>query len=128
PEGQTIAKIQNDFQPDIVLDAHERMSGANISLLGNLNLNVDEELQELNETLIDDYMFEDLEEAGFTYDRYPPGAMPTNTRSMSGLRHSIGILSEASWTDEPLTRVAGQMEAANSIVNFYAERFDDIGE
>lgn len=127
PEHQVIAGIQNEFQPDIVLDAHERISGPNISVLGNLNLNVDEDLQQLNYDLIDNYMFPDLEEGGFTYDYYPPGAIPTNVRSMSGLRHSIGILTEGSWTDEPLVRVDGQMQAAESILRFYSERFDDIG-
>src|SRR5699024_5655340 len=102
PEVQTLASVQEEFKPDIILDAHERMSGPNMSLLGNLNLNVDTDLRELNVDLFEDFMFPDLENAGFTVDYYPPGARPTNTRSMSGLRHSIGILTEASWTDEPL--------------------------
>lgn len=128
PEHQTLAKIQKTFKPDIILDAHERMSGPNISLLGNLNLNVDKDLQQVNERLIDDYMFPDLEEAGFTVTHYPPGALPINTRNMSGLRHSIGVLSEASWDDEPLVRVAAQMEAAYSLLRFYQEEFDLVGE
>ena len=128
PEVQTLASVQQEFKPDIILDAHERISGPNISLLGNLNLNVDSELRELNDELFEDFMFPDLEDAGFTVDYYPPGARPTNTRSMSGLRHSIGILTEGSWTDEPLVRVAGQMESAYSILRFYHEKFDRVGE
>ena len=128
PEVQTLAKILKDFKPDIVLDAHERVSGPNISLLGSLNLNVDKDLQALNQELIDDYMFPDLEDAGFTVDYYPPGGKPTTTRNIAGLRHSIGVLTEASWTDEPLVRVAGQMEAANSILNFYHDNFERVAE
>ncbi|RXT02833.1 M14 family zinc carboxypeptidase [Ammoniphilus sp. CFH 90114] len=126
PEVQTLAKVQKQFKPDIVLDAHERTSGPNMSVLGNLNLNVDKALQELNQELITDYIFRDLAEADVTFEFYPPGGLPTNTRSMAGLKHSIAILTEASWDDEPLVRVNGQMVAANSILNFYHERFNEV--
>lgn len=126
PEVQTVAKIQQQYKPDIILDAHERMSGPNMSLLGNLNLNVDKNLQQLNQELIDNYMFPDLKDAGFTVDYYPPGAAPTNTRSMSGLKHSIGVLTEATWENDPQTRVDAQMEAAHSVLQFYDRRFEDV--
>jgi len=128
PEHRVIAEIQNEFKPDIVMDAHERISGPNISVLGNLNLNVDSDLQELNFDLIDNYMFPDLEDGGFTYDYYPPSGRPGNIRGMTGLRHSIGILTEGSWTDEPLVRVDGQMQSVESILRFYSERFDEVGD
>src|SRR5690625_4541699 len=128
PERRIYAGIQNEFQPDIVWDAHERTSGLNIAVLGNLNLNVDQDLQELNYDLIDNYIFPHLEEGEFTYEYYPPSGRPTNVRGLSGLRHSIGILTEGSWSDDPLLRVAGQMQTSEAILQFYSERFDEVGD
>lgn len=130
PEGQTLARITNEFQPEIILDAHERMSGPNMSLLGNQNRMIDPDLRALNDELIDDYMFVDLGNEGFEYTYYPSSATayPTNSRGVSGFRHSIGILTEASWLDEPLDRVAAQMVSVNAILRFYHERFDEVGE
>ncbi len=62
PEAQTLARIHNKYQPDLILDAHERMGGPNMSVLGNKNRMVDPDLIALNDELIEDYMFEDLKE------------------------------------------------------------------
>ncbi len=129
PEAQTLARIHNKYQPDLILDAHERMGGPNMSVLGNKNRMVDPDLIALNDELIEDYMFEDLKEAGFESTYYPSSdaALPTNTRGVSGFRHSIGILTEGSWLDEPLERVDAQLVSVRAILRFYHENFEEVG-
>src|SRR5699024_6457767 len=130
PEGQTLARIHNEYQPDLILDAHERMSGPNLSVLGNKNRMVDADLISLNDELIEEYMFKDLGDAGFEYSYYPSSdaSLPTHTRSVSGFRHSIGILTEGSWLDEPLERVDAQLVSVQAILRFYHEKFEEVGE
>src|SRR5690625_7867576 len=47
-------------------------------------------------------------------------------RNMSGLRHGLGILTESAGSQEPNDRVDMQMHAAESVLRFYRERFDDV--
>lgn len=128
PEGQTIASVMDQYQPDLTLDAHERVEGPNISLLGSTNLNVYDGLIEINNELINDYMMPEVEAKGFTVGPYPGGGAPRTVRNVTGLRHSIGVLVEATWVDDYITRVEGQMASVESVLNFYNERFDEIGQ
>lgn len=134
PEIQTIAKIMNQFQPDITVDAHERpraTGNPDIELLWPRNLNVDEPLRSLNIELVQDYMRPDLEAVGYSTGLYgtPGGAGGGDERilrNMSGLRHGLGILTESAGSQEPNDRVDMQMHAAASVLRFYRERFDDV--
>jgi len=136
PEMETVAGILNKFQPDITVDAHERPSATgnpDIEMLWPRNLNVDEELRALNKELVQDYMMPDVEEAGFSTGLYgsPGGAGGGDERilrNMLGLRNSLGILTESAGSQKPLDRVEMQREAADSILRFYRERFDDVTE
>ncbi|WP_010531675.1 M14 family metallopeptidase [Lentibacillus jeotgali] len=136
PEMQTVAGILDKFQPDITMDAHERPSATgnpDMEMLWPRNLNVDEELRALNKELVQDYMIPDVEEAGFSTGLYgsPGGAGGGDERilrNMLGLRNGIGILTESAGSQEPLERVEMQREAADSVLRFYRERFDDVTE
>ena len=133
PEGQTVAKIMNQFRPDITVDAHERPSGSNpdIEFLWPRNLNVDDELRDLNTEMVQDYVRPDVEAAGFSTGLYgSPGGSGSGDerilRNTSGLRHGLGLLTESAGRETPTARVDMQMHAAESVLRFYRERFDDI--
>src|SRR5699024_12851978 len=69
PEIQAIANVINTFKPDITVDAHERprsYGDPDVELLWPRNLNVDENLRELNIEMVEDYLFPDIEDAGFS--------------------------------------------------------------
>ena len=134
PEMQAIAGVLNQFHPDITVDAHERpraTGNPDIEVLWPRNLNVDEELRALNIELVQDYMRPDIEAAGFSTGLYgtPGGAGGGDERilrNMAGLRHGLGILTETAGQQALTDRVDAQMEAAQSILRFYRERFDDV--
>ncbi|GIO23447.1 M14 family zinc carboxypeptidase [Oceanobacillus sp. J11TS1] len=128
PEGQIIASVLNQYQPDLTLDAHERIEGPNVSLLGPTSLNVYDGILALNDELITDFMVPDIEEAGLTTGPYPGTGAPRTVRNIIGLRHGLGILVETTWVDDFATRVEGQMAAVESVFRFYQERFVEIGE
>ncbi len=136
PEMQAIAGVLNQFHPDITVDAHERpraTGNPDIEVLWPRNLNVDEELRALNIELVQDYMRPDIEAAGFSTGLYgtPGGAGGGDERilrNMAGLRHGLGILTETAGQQALTDRVDAQMEAAQSVLRFYMERFDDVGE
>lgn len=134
PEIQMIAKIMNTYKPDITVDAHERPSATghpDIEFLWPRNLNVDEDLRLLNIDLVENYMRRDVEAVGYSTGLYgtPGGAGGGDERilrNMSGLRHGLGILTESAGRQAPNDRVDMQMHAAQSVLRFYRERFDDV--
>ena len=134
PEMETVAKILHEFQPDITVDAHERPSASgnpDIEVLWPRNLNVDEDLRALNVELVQEYMRPDIEDHGFTTGLYgsPGGAGGGDERilrNMAGLRHGLGILTETAGRQDPNYRVEAQMHAAESVLRYYRERFDEI--
>lgn len=132
PEIQAIAGVMEEFRPDITVDAHERGgSDPGIEFLWPRNLNVDEELRELNIEMVQDYVRPDVEEAGFTTGLYgrPGGAGGEDERilrNMGGLRHGLSMLTESGTALDPVDRVDMQMEAAESVLRFYREEFDNV--
>jgi hypothetical protein len=133
PENQTTAAMINQFQPEIVVDAHERSGRTDdIEFMHSRNLNVYEPLQELNKELIEDYLQPDVEEDGFTTGIYPtPDYINGHERTLTnntGLRHGMGVLYESLTSAEPNERVDVQMSATDSLLQFYIERFEDIEE
>lgn len=136
PEGRTEEKIINKFHPEIIVDAHERPSAVgnpDVEVLWPTNLNVDEQLRELNMDMIQNYVQPDIEKADFTTGLY--GKAPSSgsgseriLRNMTGLRHSLGILVETPGKADPKRRVQMHMSAAESVLRFYQERSDDVGE
>lgn len=134
PEMETVAKILHEFRPDITVDAHERPSASgnpDIEVLWPRNLNVDEDLRALNVELVQEYMRPDIEDHGFTTGLYgsPGGAGGGDERilrNMAGLRHGLGILTETAGRQDPNYRVEAQMHAAESVLRYYRERFDEI--
>ena len=136
PEMQAIASVLNQFHPDITVDAHERpraTGNPDIEIMWPRNLNVDDELRELNEELVQEYMRPDIEDHGFSTGLYgsPGGAGGGDERilrNMAGLRHGVGILTETAGRQDPNYRVEAQMQAAKSILRFYIERFDEVAQ
>lgn len=134
PEIQAIAGVMNQFRPDITVDAHERPRATgdpDIEMLWPRNLNVDEALRALNIELVQDHMRPDVEAAGFSTGLYgtPGGAGGEDERilrNMAGLRHGLGILTETAGRQAPKDRVEAQMQAAQSVLRFYHERFNDV--
>lgn len=133
PETLTAGNMINQFQPEIVVDAHERRSeGADIEFMHSRNLNVYRPMQELNEELIEDYLRPDVEEDGFSTGIYPtPDYINGHERTLtnnSGLRHAMGVLYESWSGGEPQDRVDVQMSSTDALFQFYIDRFDDVGE
>jgi len=133
PENQTLASVLNQYEPDIVVDAHERPSGTtpDVEMLWPRNLNVDEELYDLNVEMVESYIMPDVEEDGFTTDLYgsPNGAGSGDERilrNLGALRHSLTLLTESAGAVEKADRVDMQESIIYSALNFYQERFDDI--
>lgn len=135
PENQALASVLNQYNPDFVVDAHERPSGTtpDVEMLWPRNLNVDKEIYDLNVEMIESYIMPDVEEDGFTTDLYgsPTGAGSGDERilrNLGGLRHSLTLLTESAGALEKADRVDMQASIINSALNFYQERFDDIAE
>ncbi|WP_164215903.1 M14 family zinc carboxypeptidase [Virgibacillus sp. YIM 98842] len=128
PETRAVASVLNEFKPDITLDAHERVAGQDISLLGPTNLNVDHQISQLSEEMILDYMMPSIEGGGFSTEIYPGIGFGWNSWNNAGLMHGLSVLSEASWQDEPKYRVDAQVSTAESVLQFYHERFDQVEE
>lgn len=134
PEIQAIARIMNTFHPDIMVDAHERprdTGNPDIEMLWPRNLNTYEELRDLNIELVQDYMRPDVEADGFSTGLYgtPSGSGDGSERilrNMSGLRHGLGILTETAGRQALKDRVDAHMSAAESVLEFYIEHFDDV--
>jgi hypothetical protein len=133
-ESQYIASVLDYFNPDIAVDAHERprdTGNPDMEMLWPRNLNVDEEMQDLNQEMVEEYLFPVVEDAGFTTDLYgsPGGAgggEETILRNMLGLRNGIGLLTETAGMQEPSYRVEAQIATVEAVIDFYRERFDDV--
>ncbi|MBB6451571.1 hypothetical protein HNR44_003586, partial [Geomicrobium halophilum] len=134
PEIQVIGEVLNQYNPDITIDAHERPSAdgnPDMEMQWPRNLNVDDELRELNEEMVEDYLRPNVEEAGFTTGLYGDASEPTLgletvLSQMAGLRHGLGLLTESSGQQDPKYRVEAQMETVESTLEFYRERMDDV--
>ena len=136
PEIQAIAKVMDQFKPDITVDAHERpraTGNPDVEMLWPRNLNVDEQLRDLNMEMVEDYLMPDVEEAGFSTGLYgtPPGSGSGSERilrNMGGLRHGLSLLIETPGMANPVDRVNMHMSTVESVLDFYQERFDDVGK
>lgn len=133
PEAQAVAWVMNEFRPDITIDAHERPSGSSpeMEMVWPRNLNIFEPIRHLSEEMVQDYLFPDVEEAGFTTGVYGSPTSTTNGNervlsNMLGLRHSVGLITESAGRSSPTERVEMQMATAKSVMRFYRERFDDV--
>ncbi|SDI71458.1 M28 family peptidase [Natribacillus halophilus] len=134
PEGQAIGEVLEEFSPDITIDAHERPTATgdpDMEMLWPRNLNVDEDLRDLNQEMVEEYLFPDVEDAGFSTGLYgtPGGAGGGDeriSRNVLGLRHGLGLLTETAGEQDPQYRVDAQVETVESVLNFYSERMDDI--
>jgi hypothetical protein len=133
-ESQYIAAVLDYFNPDIAVDAHERprdTGNPDMEMLWPRNLNVDEDVQNLSQEMVEDYLFPDVEDAGFSTDLYgsPGGAgggEETILRNMFGLRNGIGLLTESAGMQDPTYRVEAQLKTVEAVIDFYRERFDDV--
>src|SRR5699024_9083147 len=103
-----------------------RVSGPNMSILGSLNLNVDEEMASLNDKLLDDYSFPSLEEEDLTSDYYPGSSSPRNIRNLTSLKHTIVLLQETSREDIASIRVKSHMTGIDAIYEYYRDNKDEI--
>ena len=136
PEIQAIAEVMDQFSPDITVDAHERprdTGDPDVEMLWPRNLNVDEQLRELNIEMVENYLFPDVEESGFSTGLYgtPPGSGSGSERilrNMGGLRHGLSLLVETPGMADPVDRVDMHMRTIESVLGFYEERFDDVGK
>jgi gamma-glutamyltranspeptidase len=133
PEASAIADVVMRFDPEAVLDLHERPSGSNpdMELLWPRNLNVDEDLRQLNIELVEDYLFPALQDAGFTTGLYgsPTGAGGGDeriSRNVFGLRHQLAVLTETGGQDPPMYRVDAQLLTVEETLAFFHERFTDV--
>lgn len=133
PEMQAMAKVMNEFQPDLTVDAHERPSGSNphMEMVWPRNLNIYEPLRQLSQEMIEDYLIPDVEKAGFTTGIYGSPTSSTNGNervlsNMLGLRHSMGLITESAGKQSTKDRVEMQLVTAYSILRFYRERQRDV--
>jgi hypothetical protein len=154
-EAQAIAKVILDWQPDIAIDHHEYGPGEpilyddEVLYLWPRNLNVDDGVHDLAETLGRSYVLPDSEAAGYSADEYGQYELADNDihqsagdgdegimRNAMGLRHSLGVLVETAVTEDPRNsplelidramvqrrRVAAHMAVAASVLRFIRER------
>ncbi|WP_166356069.1 gamma-glutamyltransferase [Phytoactinopolyspora limicola] len=135
PEAATVAELVMRFDPEIVLDLHERPSGSepDMELLWPRNLNVDEQLRELNIELVEDHLFPALEDEGFTVGLYgSPGGTGGGderiSRNVFGLRHKIALLTETAGQDPPMYRVESQTVTVAETLAFFHDRLGDVVE
>jgi hypothetical protein len=133
-ESQYIASVLDYFNPDIAVDGHERPNATgnpDMEMLWPRNLNVDENVQDLSQEMVEEYLFPDVEDAGFSTGLYgsPGGAgggEETILRNILGLRNGIGLLTETAGQQDPTYRVEAQIATVEAVIDFYRERFDDV--
>ena len=154
-EGRAIGETVRDLRPDLVHDLHEfgprpRVYDRQLLYLWPRNLNVDDAVHDLSVELSTRYVAPGAEAAGFTTGVYGiwtldgrPIAQVAGDederilRNAVGLRHSLGILVEAS--DAPSTpeevadvrvlnrrRVTSQLQAASDSLRFLRDRAPDV--
>lgn len=135
PEARAIAGVMRDFQPDLVVDAHERPGGSapDMELLWPRNLNVHQPIRELSKELVESRLFDDLDALGHSVGIFGPGAGPPGDeneailRNAAGLRHSLGLLVESAGAQPALDRVAIQLDVMRSSLGFRRDRASAIG-
>ena len=112
-EGQAMASVVRDWQPEAVIDLHEYgpsipvLYDDEVLVLWPRNLNVDTEIHDQAKELALDFITADEEEAGYLTDEYGQYEVADNdihqsagdgdegiARNAMGLRHSLGILVE----------------------------------
>lgn len=112
-EGQAMASVVRDWQPEAVVDLHEygpsipAVYDDEVLVLWPRNLNVDTEVHDQAKELALDYITADAEAAGYSTDEYGQYEVADNdihqsagdgdegiARNAMGLRHSLGILVE----------------------------------
>lgn len=132
-ENKVIAKVLNEYKPDIIIDAHERPKSkkTDIQLLWPRNLNVEKDLYEINRRMVEDVVWQDLEEKGYSVDQYgSPGGLGGESerilRNLGSLRYSLTILIESAGKHDPLKRVDAHINTVNSVIGFYIKNFDEI--
>lgn len=155
PEARAMAEVVKEWEPDISLDLHEYgpslplLYDDEILFLWPRNLNVDPQVHGLAKNIGEDYIHEDVEDAGYSADTYGMYAVADQDihqsagdgdegimRNAMGLRHSLGILVESAVTADPrngpdevvdqaavnLRRVESQMVVAHSVLRFMREQ------
>lgn len=127
-EAQAITQVISKYDPEIIVDAHERSSASpDLEMLWPRNLNMDESLRDFNIKMIEEYVMPDAQKAGYTTGLYNKGGGDERfLHTMAGLRNSMGFLTEPTWTKEPHERVDMQMQAITSVLRFYRDHFDEI--
>jgi hypothetical protein len=112
-EGQAMASVVRDWQPEAVVDLHEYgpsipvLYDDEVLVLWPRNLNVDTAIHDQAKELALDYITADEEAAGYATDEYGQYEVADNdihqsagdgdegiARNAMGLRHSLGILVE----------------------------------
>jgi hypothetical protein len=155
PEARAIASVVKEWKPDVSLDLHEY--GPSLPLLYDdevlylwpRNLNVDPQVHGLSKVVGDDYIRDDVVDAGYSADTYGMYAVADQDihqsagdgdegimRNAMGLRHSLGILVESAVTADPRNgpeevvdeaalnrrRVDSQMIVSHSVLRFMREQ------
>lgn len=103
-ETQTVTKIMRDYQPDIVVDAHEWRGSPGSPQRGELevsthgNLNSYKDVRDLSQELAFDHlMAESNNYGGFRSSPYQElYGEPSRLRQIGGLKHGLTLLTEAS--------------------------------
>lgn len=134
PEARAIARVLRDFEPDIVIDAHERPGGTSpdMELLWPRNLNVYGPVRTLSRQLVEERLLPDLRGLGHSAGLFGPGAGPpgdeneTILRNAVGLRHSLGLLTESAGSQPAVDRVAIQRDVFVSVLRFRRNRANAI--
>jgi hypothetical protein len=155
PEARAMAEVVRDWRPEVALDLHEygpSIPGVyddEVLYLWPRNLNIDDGVHDLAETLGREYVLPDSEKAGYSADEYGQYELADNDihqsagdgdegimRNAMGLRHSLGVLVETAVTADPRNtplelvseaavmrrRVAAHMEVVGSVFRFIRER------
>jgi Zinc carboxypeptidase len=120
PEARAMAEVVRDWRPEVALDLHEygpSIPGVyddEVLYLWPRNLNIDDQVHDLAETLGRQYVLPDSEKAGYSADEYGQYELADNDihqsagdgdegimRNAMGLRHSLGVLVETAVTEDP---------------------------
>ncbi|GAB2688478.1 M14 family metallopeptidase [Thalassiella azotivora] len=117
-EGQALARVLRDYRPQVVLDAHEYggrpdVYDRDLIRLWPRNLNVDEDVRAVAQSLARDYIDPTVQYEGYTTGDYgiwygpdgrPIAQVAGNEderimRNMMGLKHKVGQLTESRVND-----------------------------
>jgi hypothetical protein len=78
--------------------------------------------------MVEDYVWPDIRDAGYTTGRYNGIGAEWNLRNMAGLQHTIAVLLESGRNLDPIDRVQMQKETVTSVLRFYRERSGEVQE